>query len=227
MFVYESSTVDWCETNYLISNYICEFQNSFSSFAYCLLTYYQYRTYKKYIVNNKLFFNLLFINNFLLGISSFLFHSTLSYMGQFLDEGFIVTFIFLINIIFSNNYYIVLELLLALSFPTYTRFMLFLIGTRHIYKVLYKDFSKDIISGLKLSLGFFIFSIVFWIIDLLFCNYLLFSIHWLWHIISAVALYNIVIVTIVYKHNNMKLINKYYINDIQTILSPSHDAFLL
>ena len=72
-------------------------------------------------------------------------------------------------------------------------------------------------SGLKLSLRYFIFSIVFWVLDLVLCNYLLFSLHWLWHIVSAIALYNIVIVTIVYKHNNMILINKYYINDIQTI----------
>ena len=154
-FSYLSSTIDWCETNYIMSNYICEFQNSFSSFAYCLLTYYQYRKYKNIIVNNKLFFNLLFINNFLLGLSSFLFHSTLSYIGQFLDEGFIVTFIFLINIIFSDKYYIVLELLIALCFPKYTRFILFLIGAEHIYKILQKKFSKDIMDGVKLSLKYF------------------------------------------------------------------------
>lgn len=227
MFGYESSTVDWCETNYIMSNYICEFQNSFSSFAYCLLTYYQYRKYKDIIVNNKLFFNLLFINNFLLGISSFLFHSTLSYIGQFLDEGFIVTFIFLINIIFSDKYYIVIELLFAMMFPTYTRFFLFLIGAKHIYQILQKKFSNDIMSGLKLSLGYFIFSIVFWVVDLVLCNYILFSLHWLWHIISAIALYNIVIVTIVYKHNNLVLTNKYYINDIQTMSSPLQADLLL
>lgn len=226
MFSYESSKVDWCETNYFFSNYICEFQNSFSSFIYCILTYYQYSKYNNMITNNKFFFNLLFINNFLLGISSFLFHSTLSYVGQFLDEGFIVTFIFLINIIFSDKYYIIIELFFAMINPKYTRFFLFLIGAKHIYQVLQKKFEPDIKYGLKISLGYFIFSIIFWIIDLIFCDYLLISLHWLWHIISAIALYNIVIVTIVYKHDNMKLINYYYINSIQTILSKHNEFFL-
>jgi hypothetical protein len=80
---------------------------------------------------------------------------------------------------------------------------------------------------LKLSLGYFIFSIVFWIVDLVLCNYILFSLHWLWHIVSTIALYNIVIVTIVYKHNYLVLTNKYYINDIQTISLPLQDDLLL
>jgi len=214
MTFYETSSVDWCETNYIFSSFICEFMNSFSSFAYCLLTLYQYNKYKHYIVNNNRFFYLLFLNNIMVGLSSFLFHSTLSYMGQILDEGFIVTFIFLVNILFSDKYYIVGELAIALYFPYYTRFLLFIIGGKHIYYLLKKKFRVDIKNGLILSLKYFILSIIFWIIDLVFCNYLIISLHWIWHIISAIALYNIVIVTIVYKNKKILLETKYCMNII-------------
>ena len=93
MFKYYSSSVDWCESNHMFSNYICEFFNSWSSLSYILLTLYHILYilplirlhYRKYL--------LLFFINACIGISSFYFHATLSYRSD-IDEGFILYLLF-------------------------------------------------------------------------------------------------------------------------------------
>lgn len=80
------SSVDWCEKNYIYSNYIAEFWNAMTGIALCLssLIFYNFyirntRGYNKHIYNANF---LLFI----VGIGTILFHGTLLYIFQLLDE---------------------------------------------------------------------------------------------------------------------------------------------
>ena len=81
---YETSTIDWCEENYVYSNYIAEFYNSFSNIFYIFFYYfglYSVRSLFCKDYDKKLFSMLLFT-----GICSFYFHATLSLLGQIMDE---------------------------------------------------------------------------------------------------------------------------------------------
>ena len=84
MFNYQSSTIDWCGSNYVYSNYIAEFWNTVSNILYIIVYFLSFRSFK-YIDCKK---NDRLLNTLLLstGISSFYFHATLSLFGQILDE---------------------------------------------------------------------------------------------------------------------------------------------
>ena len=81
---YESSSIDWCEDNYVYSNYIAEFYNSISNIPYILFYFLGLYSFKKMKCKRKdrlLYGGLLFT-----GISSFYFHATLSLYGHVLLE---------------------------------------------------------------------------------------------------------------------------------------------
>ena len=81
MFEYLSSPMRWCESKFVYSIYIAEFWNSITSLVFCLMGIYGYYSHKELGVNNAPWILLIMI-----GLTSFLFHFTLSFIGQFLDE---------------------------------------------------------------------------------------------------------------------------------------------
>ena len=209
---YQSSLVDWCESNYFFSNIICEWNNSWSSLLYSIFSYYIYNNYNKYI-NDYIIYFMIFAG-FIVGMTSFLFHSTLSIAGQILDESSIILFIISSDLVINRQYTITIIfsifLLGSFYYPFYSRFILFILGLLIINKTYnrVRIYSKPIYPYFKQTLKILIMSIFIWICDLVFCDHLLFALHFIWHILSAIALYNLIILTILMHNKNVTLTNK-------------------
>jgi hypothetical protein len=99
------STVDWCEANYAVTPLIAEFWNSLSGFALIISSIMFYQTNYQY----KEYFNIITFLLICTGIGTIMFHSTLLYPFQLLDE--------LPMLILSNEYLI---LLLSLQTTMYS-----------------------------------------------------------------------------------------------------------
>lgn len=79
-----TSTIDWCEENYLFSPYIAELVNSFTNSMFILLAlHHVYSTFKNKHDKLYAFVSIGFAS---VGIGSFMFHSTLQYEHQLMDE---------------------------------------------------------------------------------------------------------------------------------------------
>ncbi|CAF1509934.1 unnamed protein product [Rotaria sp. Silwood1] len=81
-----SSKVDWCEPNYVVSEYIAEFWNTVSNIFFFLvppLMIFLFRPYSKRVANG---IAILWILVIIIGIGSVYFHATLSLVGQLVDE---------------------------------------------------------------------------------------------------------------------------------------------
>jgi hypothetical protein len=82
------STVDWCEENYVISDYIAEFWNAISGLSILISTLYFYIGKNAQIKDTKymMYFQNINLKLTLVSIGTILFHSTLLYKYQLLDE---------------------------------------------------------------------------------------------------------------------------------------------
>lgn len=79
-----TSTIDWCEENYLFSPYIAEIVNSFTNAMFILLAFHHiYSTFRNKHAKLYIFISIGFA---CVGIGSFMFHSTLQYEHQLMDE---------------------------------------------------------------------------------------------------------------------------------------------
>lgn len=108
-------TLDWCEPNYLYTQYVAEFWNTISSIPIILLPIFGFSMYLKHTkFSISLFiqeihcFLPLFLT-FFIGIGSFLYHGTLRRFGQVLDELPMIIWLYsvlyeLINIKKKNNF---------------------------------------------------------------------------------------------------------------------------
>ncbi|ORX82940.1 alkaline phytoceramidase [Anaeromyces robustus] len=79
-----TSSIDWCEENYIVSKYIAEFWNTLSNSIYILYALVGMRNVKKYHYDQRFYwayFGLLCI-----GFGSWLFHMTLRYQMELADE---------------------------------------------------------------------------------------------------------------------------------------------
>lgn len=80
-----TATLDWCEDNYVVSQYIAEFYNTISSLIFPLLAIFTgYRNYKNVGLPKRFIVSFLILG--LVGIGSALFHGTLKYSMQLADE---------------------------------------------------------------------------------------------------------------------------------------------
>ncbi|GMM32634.1 alkaline dihydroceramidase [Martiniozyma asiatica (nom. inval.)] len=81
---FPTATIDWCEENYLFSPYIAELVNSTTNFGFILLAcHHIYSTIKN---KHGLLYIFISIGFASVGIGSFMFHSTLWYEHQMMDE---------------------------------------------------------------------------------------------------------------------------------------------
>lgn len=79
-----TSTIDWCEENYVVSKYIAEAVNTTTNSAFIILALFSIY----HAIHNKLEPRFIFtaFGFLLVGIGSWLFHMTLKYHFQLLDE---------------------------------------------------------------------------------------------------------------------------------------------
>ena len=216
---YESSSIDWCEENYFVSNMICEFNNSWSSLLYIVFALFTLFNYSKFISNS--FIYLIILSSILVGITSLIFHSTLSIGGQIMDESSIIMFIVTSDITLNCNYCLSLifciMLILSLLIPHYCRFILLGLGFFIIYNTVQnvKTNYYELWPHFIITLTIFTIAIIFWIVDMLFCDYLLFATHFIWHIFTSIALHNLIILAIKINNDNVTIVNNYGIFSIK------------
>jgi len=84
LFGEPTSTLDWCEDNYEVTWYIAEFWNTVTNLSMILPSMYGiYQARKQHLEARFLILNFLFL---LVGIGSWMFHMSLRYTMQLLDE---------------------------------------------------------------------------------------------------------------------------------------------
>jgi len=88
ILLFKNSTINWCEHDYYYSEYIAEFYNSFTGFFLCLSPMLFYYNYRK---DSKLYMCIFYFTHsltllFIVGVGTILFHSTLLYIFQLVDE---------------------------------------------------------------------------------------------------------------------------------------------
>jgi dihydroceramidase len=81
--MFGNSSINWCESDYTNSSFIAEYWNTLTGICLCISSLLSYKSNVKYDIH------ILYYSNFLLfivGIGTILFHSTLIYIWQLLDE---------------------------------------------------------------------------------------------------------------------------------------------
>jgi dihydroceramidase len=79
-----TSSIDWCERNYVVTSYIAEFWNSISSLIMCLLATILFVQGLYYQIEKR--FLIVCLSFGLVGLGSAYFHGTLTHLGQMADE---------------------------------------------------------------------------------------------------------------------------------------------
>ena len=198
---YQSSTIDWCEENFVYSPYIAEFYNSISNVFYIFIYYIGLYSVKNIYCKDydkKLFSMLLFT-----GYCSFYFHATLSLFGQIMDE---LCILFVLSqsllLLYKNDNitcYIIYFLTIILTFcmlffpqmniPILFSYGLFMWKNVEDKLVIYK---KDKMVLWKNTKILFFVSLIFWVIDKFLCDVWpisLLYLHAWWHILICITGY--------------------------------------
>ncbi|CEP25083.1 YDC1 [Cyberlindnera jadinii] len=79
-----TSTIDWCEENYVVSPYVAEAMNTLSNSVFILLAV--FAVYSSVKNKHEIRFAIISLGFMLVGVGSWLFHMTLKYEFQLLDE---------------------------------------------------------------------------------------------------------------------------------------------
>ena len=196
-----TASVDWCETNYENSKYIVEYFNTISSLSMVICGVYGY-----YMTQRNL---LLYTSILLVGIGSIMFHATLLWQFQALDE---VPMIYTcLIIIYMSSTFISKKILIPLLFlyglvATYLvvgkenkyQFVLFhtCYGIPHgiimVYLVIVYKSTRNVVVRLRLQeiFGWFALGVMCWFLDLLFCEtFKAFQLHAWWHFFISITIY--------------------------------------
>lgn len=183
------SSIIWCEPKYTTNYYIAEFYNSISGLFFCFFSIYFYYTKSKSFYPNKLLF--------IIGIGTFLFHSTLLYIFQLVDE---LSMFFL-----SLEYIILFYPKIKKELTCYKYFFTFLIVFSYmIHPILQPIF---FFAGFSLNVLFiiipfrilqindmpshlFILAFSCWLIENTLCSFIgHWYLHTIWHILTSYGLY--------------------------------------
>ena len=204
MFDYLSSPMRWCESKFIYSIYIAEFWNSFSSLIISLIGYLGLWFHYDVNLDKTPWKILIFI-----GLSSFWFHFTLSFLGQFFDElGIILLVTYCIKEIYQISNIIYWNIVLILSMiswfiPSSSPFIFIISGTLLTLSTYYsiKDEESRLLWFRCIKVG--LLSVFLWIMDFI-C---IINTHTYWHIFIGYTAYLMIIY--VQKNSQVK-VNDYY-----------------
>lgn len=182
-----SSSIDWCEENYVQNEYIAEYVNSMSSLIMCYIGIYGMIHYEKVAF--------LFIMLVIIGFASFVFHATLSEFGQMFDEISIVATIIValnhmnkhVHTIINVRIMHILSVIMMLSvicMIKYNRFIMFAWSVPIVLFVRKYYSDLDVISSkyIYYAQGLFVIGFVCWIIDYACFSALYYLyLHGVWH----------------------------------------------
>ncbi|XP_063311937.1 alkaline ceramidase 1 isoform X1 [Pelobates fuscus] len=208
----ESSEVDWCETNYLHSEYVAEYYNTVTNVVFFVAGPLMMYLLHPYACKRTLAVHLVWTMFTLVGLFSAYYHMTLSYLGQMLDELSILWVIALgYSIWFPRPYFpefiknrnqfgatifIIAMISTALSFakPVVNAYVLNCI-TFHILYILVKEIRKCTVQEIRnlafIAVVLWVVAISCWLSDRLFCSFwrtINFSyLHSIWHILICIT----------------------------------------
>ena len=223
MIKYQSSPIKWCEPIYKYSIYIAEFWNTITSLSFFFVALYCYydQINRQVSFAKKFKVRMLLFLMSLIGPTSFIFHMTLNFYAQFIDELSVMIFLFYcmkeVYDLKLNTFFfgIVLSGLISWIIPLLSPFILLTTGTILTYET--KNRLRHNNSLILWYKGFYhgIISIILWLFDFI-C---IFNTHSFWHIFISISLYHFCLVIFKEKiysdSNKIKIINSFipYLKD--------------
>ena len=202
MFDYMSSPMRWCEDKFVYGTFIAEFWNSVTSLFFCLIAFYGYYRQKDFI-NYKIW--ILFSS---IGLASFWFHLTLSFIGQFCDEFTIILLLcygvkrhFKINN-YIYSFMIIIFGLISWFYSYLSPIILLSIGTTLIAFTYPRNQEEELKYLWKYAFRLGIVAISTWIFDFI-C---IFNTHMWWHIFVCLSAYCFIIFVARPESENYKLV---------------------
>uniref|UniRef100_A0A8C6RVJ8 Alkaline ceramidase n=1 Tax=Nannospalax galili TaxID=1026970 RepID=A0A8C6RVJ8_NANGA len=218
IFAYQSSEVDWCESNFQHSELVAEFYNTFSNvfffifgplMMFLLHPYAQKRTWGIYVIS------VLFM---VIGLFSMYFHMTLSFLGQLLDEISILWLLasgysvwlprcYFPNFLQGNRSHFtclvftatMISTFLTFLKPTINAYALNSIGIHILYIV---TSNQDLRHLIEISVVLWVSALTSWISDRALCSFWqrihFFYLHSIWHVLISITFpYGIVTMALV------------------------------
>ncbi|XP_052601656.1 alkaline ceramidase 1 [Peromyscus californicus insignis] len=224
VFAYQSSEVDWCESNFQHSELVAEFYNTFSNVFFLIFgplmmflmhPYAQKRTWAIYGVS------VLFM---VIGLFSMYFHMTLSFVGQLLDE---ISILWLLASGYSvwmprcyfpkftkgSRYYFSCFVILTTIISTFLTFVKPTINAYalnsiaiHIVYIVHQEYKKtsdgDLRHLIEMSVILWAVALTSWISDRVLCSFWqrihFFYLHSIWHVLISLTFpYGIVTMALV------------------------------
>ena len=185
-----SSTINWCETNYEVSYYVAEFWNTITNLGMIIPPVYGLINCRKLVIEPRYTYS--FILLLLVGIGSWMFHMTLRFEMQLLDEipmmwcgSYIVYCLYqsrcsksttqtkIIAILLWSNCFIGTILYLSNKNPIFFQAIFGVIVTFGILLSLHYNYNYYSPLGMKLSIAAVLFTLVgfiCWNVDNLYCD---------------------------------------------------------
>uniref|UniRef100_A0A8C3X1P8 Alkaline ceramidase n=1 Tax=Catagonus wagneri TaxID=51154 RepID=A0A8C3X1P8_9CETA len=213
IFAYQSSEVDWCESNFQHSELVAEFYNTFSNVTFLIFGPLMMFLMHPYAQKRSRYVYVTCFLFMLIGLFSMYFHMTLSFLGQMLDE---ISILWLL----ASGYSIWLP---RCYFPTFlgesrsrficlvvtatvvSTFLSFLRPTinayalnataLHILCIVVQEYkrtrNKELRHVIEVSVVFWAFALASWISDRLLCSFwqrINFSyLHSIWHVLISIT----------------------------------------
>jgi dihydroceramidase len=189
------SSISWCESKYVFTPYIAEFFNTVTGFTFCISAILQFKYHRDNILFRSQFYT------FIVGIGTMMFHSTLLYHWQLLDEiPMILIAIEYINIFCSINksiFYYPIYLITLVYFinPNYQVILFQTVFASYVLIIIYNvTFKLKNITdnyNLKKTIIIFVISLILWKIEQYYCKNIIkfFQLHAIWHILTSIGLF--------------------------------------
>ncbi|XP_004689361.1 PREDICTED: alkaline ceramidase 1 [Condylura cristata] len=213
IFAYQSSEVDWCESNFQHSELVAEFYNTFSNVTFLIFGPLMIFLMHPYAQKRSRYIYITWILFIVIGLFSMYFHMTLSFLGQMLDEiailwllasGYSIwmprcyfpAFLRESRLQFSLLVIITTVVSTFLSFlrPTVNAYALNSIAAHILYIVVqeYKKTSnKELRHIIEVSVVLWAFALTSWVSDRLLCSFWqrisFFYLHSIWHVLISIT----------------------------------------